>query len=35
MQHVSTADRQRLMKLLLAINHGFDDAAHERAADGG
>ncbi len=35
MRHVSTADRERLMELLLAINRGFDEAAHERAADGG
>jgi len=26
MQHVSTADRRRLMELLLAINRGFDEA---------
>jgi DNA-binding MarR family transcriptional regulator len=35
MMHVSTADRQRLMELLLAINRGFDEAAHDAAADGG
>jgi DNA-binding MarR family transcriptional regulator len=35
MTHVSTTDRQRLMELLLAINRGFDEAAHDAAAGGG
>lgn len=32
MQHVSKTDRRRLMGLLLAINHGFDQATSSRSS---